>query len=136
MDFSTFPAKLVVVLLLVPPVPVLLLIGFVRVFQILVLSVGFRFPLVVLDDLAIDRMVVPIIRIVVPRMDFATCDKRRRRNCRREQAYVDLPQEHGLSFRSGIGRSQLTWMFIGDGLVGLAGQSIARAVCTGTEAPD
>ena len=101
------------------------------------LAVSFRFPLVVLHNIAIDRMVVLVVRIVVRMsMNSAAGNQYRGRHYGSEQAGVDFPQKHRFSFRSGIGRSQLVWMFIGDGLVGLAGQSIAKALCTRAEASD
>lgn len=73
-----------VVLLLVPPVPIFLLIGFVALLQILMFPVGFLFPLVVVDRFASDGVVVVVIRIVIPRMYRATSSKGGDRYCCRE----------------------------------------------------
>jgi hypothetical protein len=54
-----------VMIALVPPIPVLLLLGFIALLYVRMLPVSVMLPLVVIDDLAFNGMVVVIIRIIV-----------------------------------------------------------------------
>ena len=50
---------------LVPPIPVFLLLGFIALLYVHMLPVGVMLPLVVIDNLTFNGMVVVIIRIIV-----------------------------------------------------------------------
>lgn len=50
---------------LVPPIPVFLLLGFIALLYIRMLPVSVMLPLVIIDDLTFNGMVVVIIRIIV-----------------------------------------------------------------------
>jgi hypothetical protein len=54
-----------VMIALVPPIPVFLLLGFIALLYIRMLPVSVMLPLVIIDDLTFNGMVVVIIRIIV-----------------------------------------------------------------------
>src|SRR5580698_5331891 len=76
----------------VAPVPIFLLICLVPVLQINMLTMGVVLPLVVVDDLAIDRMVIVVIRVVVARMHGAASNHDRNNSCCCEYQRSDAPK--------------------------------------------
>jgi hypothetical protein len=64
MEYDLVPA-FTLVLVLVAPVPVLLLLVGVALFEVDVLPVGLRFPLVVIDNfIVIPGVIVAVVRVV------------------------------------------------------------------------
>jgi hypothetical protein len=71
--------------MIVPPGPVILLVRFVAMLEVLVLAMGVVLPLLVIDGLSAPGMVIVVVGIVNSRMHGATGHEDRRNASRGEQ---------------------------------------------------